>query len=147
MTANDAAFDHVRQEIADEYAKPYEKPWIVGFSGGKDSTLVVHLVIEHLQSLPRSERRRQVHVVANDTLVESPLVIDHIHKVLREIDAAASAFDLPVTTATTRPAPDQTYWVNLIRVGLSVTESDLSLVHGPHEDSADQPVREIIRAP
>jgi len=117
MNVNDAAFDHVRQEIADEYAKPHEKPWIVGFSGGKDSTLVAHLVIEHLQSLPRSERRRPVHVVANDTLVESPLVIDHIHKGLREIDAAASAFDLPVTTATTRPAPGQTYWVNLIGRG------------------------------
>jgi len=38
MTANDAAFDHVRQEIADEYAKPYEKPWIVGFSGASQLT-------------------------------------------------------------------------------------------------------------
>ena len=36
-------FDTIRQEIADEYAQPHAKPWIVGFSGGKDSTLVAHL--------------------------------------------------------------------------------------------------------
>ena len=35
-----SVFDAIRREIADEYAQPHEKPWIVGFSGGKDSTLV-----------------------------------------------------------------------------------------------------------
>ena len=64
-------FDAIRKEIAEEYAQPHEKPWIVGFSGGKDSTLVAHLVVEHLLSIPRSDRIRTVHIVANDTLVES----------------------------------------------------------------------------
>ena len=63
--------DAIRKEIAEEYAQPHERPWIVGFSGGKDSTLVAHLVIEHLLSIPRSDRTRAVHIVANDTLVES----------------------------------------------------------------------------
>ena len=71
-------FDAIRKEIAEEYAQPHDKPWIVGFSGGKDSTLVVHLVVEHLLSIPRSDRTRTVHIVANDTLIESPLVIGHI---------------------------------------------------------------------
>ena len=98
-----SVFDAIRREIADEYAQPHEKPWIVGFSGGKDSTLVAHLVVEHLLSVPRSERVRPVHVVANDTLVESPLVIGHLIEVLeppvgsdsREavLDAARAAWD------------------------------------------------------
>ena len=92
-------------------------PWIVGFSGGKDSTLVAHLVVEHLLSLPRSERTRPVHVVANDTLVESPLVIGHIRVGLKEIIHAATAFELPIVAATTRPDTDQTFWVNLIGRG------------------------------
>ena len=75
-------FDAIRNEIAEEYAQPHESPWIVGFSGGKDSTLVAHLVIEHLLSIPRSDRTRAVHIVANDTLVESPLVIGHIRESL-----------------------------------------------------------------
>jgi DNA sulfur modification protein DndC len=95
----------------------HDHPWIVGFSGGKDSTLVTHLVIEHLISIPRSERRRQVHIVANDTLVESPLVIGHIKRVQAEIERAAVAFDLPVTVAVTTPDADHTFWVNLIGRG------------------------------
>ncbi len=49
------------EEIADEYAQPHSKPWIIGFSGGKDSTLVAHLVVEHLLSIPRSDRVRAAH--------------------------------------------------------------------------------------
>lgn len=111
------SFAQIRTEIADEYAQPHDKPWILGFSGGKDSTLVAHLVIEHLLSLPRSDRRRAVHIVANDTLVESPLVIGHIREGLDEIAAAARAFVLPVVVATTKPDPDHTFWVNLIGRG------------------------------
>ena len=89
-------FDAIRKEIADEYAQPHAKPWIVGFSGGKDSTVVAHLVVEHLLSIPRSYRTRTVHVVANDTLVESPLVIGHIREALAEINDASVAFGLPI---------------------------------------------------
>jgi len=102
-SAETSAFDAIRREIADEYAQPHEKPWIVGFSGGKDNTLVTHLVVEHLLSVPRSERVRPVHIVANDTFVESPLVIGHVKEGLDEIRRASTAFDLPVVVATTKP--------------------------------------------
>ena len=110
-------FDAIRQEITEEYAQPHAKPWIVGFSGGKDSTLVAHLVVEHLLSIPRSDRTRTIHIVANDTLVESPLVIGHVREVLAEIGDAALAFGLPIVVATTTPDMDQTFWVNLIGRG------------------------------
>lgn len=115
--APDNALAHIRREIHEEYAKLHRKPWIVGYSGGKDSTLVAHLVIEHLASLPRSERSRTVHMVANDTLVESPLVMEHVRIGLAEIEKAAQAFDLPVVVATTTPELNQTFWVNLIGRG------------------------------
>lgn len=106
-----------RSAIASEYSADHSMPWIVGFSGGKDSTVVAHLVFEHLLSLPRSARRRRVHIVANDTLVESPLVISHVRTALEEMRMAAEAFDLPVSVATTSPEMDQTFWVNLIGRG------------------------------
>ena len=113
----EAPFDAIRREIADEYGAEHEKPWIVGFSGGKDSTLVTHLVVEHLLKLPRSKRVRPVHIVANDTLVESPLVIGHIKAVQDELRNAAAAFSLPLVVGTTEPDSDHTFWVNLIGRG------------------------------
>ena len=106
-----------RSELLDEYRQSHASPWIIGYSGGKDSTLVVHLVFEMLMALPPSQRLRPVHIVANDTLVESPLVVRHIVESQQEIGDAAEAFGLPITTKITRPAPDQTFWVNLIGRG------------------------------
>lgn len=112
-----APWETIRAEILDEYRQEHDYPWIVGYSGGKDSTLVAHLVIEMLMHLPPSERRRPVHIVANDTLVESPLVVQHIIESSADIADAAMAFGLSVATKITRPAPDQTFWVNLIGRG------------------------------
>ena len=109
--------ESVRAELLDEYRQRHSAPWIVGYSGGKDSTLVAHLVFEMLMELPPSQRVRPVHVVANDTLVESPLVARHMAESLREIGEAAVAFGLPVVTKITRPAPNQSFWVNLIGRG------------------------------
>ena len=109
--------ESVRKEFLDEYRQSHSAPWIIGYSGGKDSTLVAHLAFEMLMELPPSERVRPVHVVGNDTLVESPLVVRHLAESLREIGEAAAAFGLPVMTKITRPAFDQSFWVNLIGRG------------------------------
>ena len=106
-----------RAEMRDEYFSDVPYPWIVGFSGGKDSTLVAHLVFELLMDMPPSKRRRTVHIVANDTLVESPLVIGHIKAVQAQMREAAEAFNLPVKVVTTQPTDDDTFWVNLIGRG------------------------------
>ncbi|GIX11300.1 MAG: hypothetical protein KatS3mg116_3010 [Elioraea sp.] len=58
-----------------------------------------------------------MHIVSNDTLVESPLVMAHIAAVQAEMRSAADAWRLPVTIVTTRPDPDATFWVNLIGRG------------------------------
>lgn len=107
----------IRDEVRDEYLQAHEHPWIVGFSGGKDSTLVAHLVIELLMSLAPTLRKRRVHVVANDTLVESPLVVAHIKKIQDLIREAAEAFSLPIDVVITTPEEDHTFWVNLVGRG------------------------------
>jgi len=107
----------IREEIRSEYFADLPHPWIVGFSGGKDSTLVAHLVFEMLLNISPSQRRRTIHIVANDTLVESPLVIGHIKTVQVQMREAAEAFNLPVKVVTTQPTLDSTFWVNLIGRG------------------------------
>lgn len=107
----------VREAMRAEYRKKHSIPWIVAYSGGKDSTLLLHLAWEVMLSLPPRERRREIHVVGNDTLVESPLVIGHLKKSLSVIREAAHKADLPMTTRITKPCIDQTFWVNVIGRG------------------------------
>jgi DNA sulfur modification protein DndC len=113
----DGKIEAILAELRAEYRDEHEYPWIVGYSGGKDSTLVTHLVFWMLQALPPRQRRRPVHVVANDTLVESPLVVAHIEKSMEQISTAADAFGLPVTVSITQPELNHTFWVNLIGRG------------------------------
>ena len=111
------ALEQVRTTIAVEYQKGHSDPWIVAYSGGKDSTLLLQLVWEVIANLPVEQRRRQVHVIANDTLVESPIIIKHLKNSLSEIQEAASRQGLPLTTHISEPCADQTFWVNVIGRG------------------------------
>ncbi|MDD4964104.1 MAG: DNA phosphorothioation system sulfurtransferase DndC [Gallionella sp.] len=111
-------FARVVAEIRAEYLSSDQSfPWIIGFSGGKDSTLVAHAVFTALLDISPSRLTRPVHLIANDTLVESPLVVAHLHQSLAEIRHAAETLDLPITVATTNPNPDNTFWVLLIGKG------------------------------
>jgi DNA sulfur modification protein DndC len=106
------------QHVKDEYLSTAQSyPWIVGFSGGKDSTVVAHAVFEALQAIPPSQRTRPVHIVSNDTMVESPLVMAHLDEVSSQIQAAVNSLSLPLTVARTRPDLDKTFWVLLIGKG------------------------------
>ena len=110
-------YEGVRRAITLEYRKRHSDPWIVAYSGGKDSTLLLQLVWETLLAIPAEERRRQVYVMANDTLVESPVVIRHLKKSMKAIAEAASDADLPIATRISQPYIDQTFWVNVIGRG------------------------------
>lgn len=111
------------ESLRDEYLAEHHHPWIVGYSGGKDSTLLLQFVVEVLLALPRSARTRPVHVVSNDTLVESPLIADYVDRMLGRLDSATESLQLPVTVAKTTPTGDQTFWVNLIGRGYPAPNS------------------------
>jgi DNA sulfur modification protein DndC len=104
-------------DIREEYLAAHNDPWIIGFSGGKDSTLVAQLVFEMLLDLAPSDRIRPVHVLCNDTLVESPVLMAYIDRMLDRLRLAAENLHLPITVVKTKPDPDQTFWVNLIGRG------------------------------
>ena len=112
-----ARLDAVREVMRAEYNKKHADPWIVAYSGGKDSTLLLQLTWEIVLSLAPEQRRRKIYVVANDTMVESPLVISHLKQSLAVIRESARRDDLPITTTITKPYIDQTFWVNVIGRG------------------------------
>jgi DNA sulfur modification protein DndC len=107
-----------QRDLKEEYLDPsHEHPWIVGYSGGKDSTLVLQLVFEMLMGLAPGDRRRPVHVLTNDTLVESPILTRYVDQMLDRLRRGAENLDLPIVVVKTMPDPDQTFWVNLIGRG------------------------------
>ena len=112
-----AKLSSIRETLHTEYDKRHRRPWIVAYSGGKDSSLLLHLIFETMLALPAEKRTRPVHIVANDTLVESPPVIEHLHDSVGKIRKAAAKLSLPIRTVITRPCVDQTFWVNVIGRG------------------------------
>lgn len=114
------------QRVKDEYLSSAQNyPWIVGFSGGKDSTVVAHAVFEALHAIPPSKRTRPVHIVSNDTLVESPLVMAHLDEVTALIRDAAEGLGLPIVVARTRPELEKTFWSLLIGKGYPSPNSQM----------------------
>ena len=107
----------VRASLLTEYKKSHCDPWIVAYSGGKDSTLLLQLVFEAVLAVAPKQRRRQVHIVANDTQVESPLVADHLTQSIAQIREAIGENELPMTAKITKPCIDDTFWVNVIGRG------------------------------
>lgn len=111
-------FDIICQQMLDEYLDSSQNfPWIVTFSGGKDSTLVAHLVFDILLELPPNLRTRQIYFVSNDTLVESPLVVSHMKKTLAQILKSAKILKLPIDGEITTPKVSETFWSLLIGKG------------------------------
>jgi DNA sulfur modification protein DndC len=107
-------------EIYDEIARVYlanNLPWVIGFSGGKDSTAALQLVWYALLRLPPEKRTKHIYVVSSDTLVEAPAIVERIDTNRHRINQAARQAKLPMTAHKVTPDLDDSFWVNLIGRG------------------------------
>ncbi|RDV23908.1 DNA phosphorothioation system sulfurtransferase DndC [Alteromonas aestuariivivens] len=93
------------------------RPWVIGYSGGKDSSAVMVLVYLALLGLKPEERHKHVFVVASDTLVETPIVVNHVSRSLEAIQKGATRDKLPITSHKVVPKTNQTFWANLLGKG------------------------------
>lgn len=92
-------------------------PWVVGYSGGKDSTVTLMLVWLALRDLEPEKRQKPVHVISTDTLVENPVVSAWVEYSLEKVSEAAKEQGMPIEAHQLLPALDDTFWVNLIGRG------------------------------
>lgn len=111
------ALDEVYEEIQEVYLED-DRPWIVGYSGGKDSTTALQLIWMALTALS-SERdlHKPVYVIASDTLVETPVIVDYIDTTLARINRAANEQGLPFEASKVSPTLEESFWVNMIGRG------------------------------
>jgi DNA sulfur modification protein DndC len=118
-------FDEIRDEMKEVYLKD-QKPIIVAFSGGKDSSLVLTLLWQMLEELPLEQRTKTVHVIVADTGVETPAMTDYIHRTVTKIQRYAergtktSNGPLPIKTHLVRPQLKNSFWYKVLGKGTLV---------------------------
>jgi len=106
----------IKEHIKKVYLS-YNRPFVVGFSGGKDSSVTLQLIWEVVDELPREELKKDIHVISTDTLVETPYIIDYVANTLKKIDETARIKDLPIYAHKLTPLYKNSFWVNLIGKG------------------------------
>ncbi|MET3019349.1 DNA phosphorothioation system sulfurtransferase DndC [Flavobacterium hydatis] len=111
--------NHLENEIIDQFLfDDSKRPWIIGFSGGKDSTMLLQVVWRSLLKIdPFLRQTRRIYVVCNDTLVENPRIVKFINSTLAKIQEAAIQYELPITVHQTTPQLEESFWVKLIGLG------------------------------
>ena len=93
------------------------RPWVIGYSGGKDSTTALQLVWQAIERMDPNDRKYPIYVIASDTQVETPMIVDYITKNIRLINEAARDKGLPFEATTVKPDLAGSFWVNLIGKG------------------------------
>lgn len=114
----------VYEEIIQEMSLVYQndkRPWMIGFSGGKDSTLLCCLVIEMLSRLPKEKINKTVYIVSSDTLVENPIVRDYMHKMSKMIGEFGEK--LNIKSEIIYPKIEETFWCKVIGLGYPTPEA------------------------
>jgi DNA sulfur modification protein DndC len=108
------------RDISDTLSQLYledDRPWLVGFSGGKDSTMLASLIFDAALSIPAAQRKKPVSVLCTDTRVEIPAIVELVEGTLARMNKFSQQNDLGIEVNLLKPLPEQSFWVNVIGRG------------------------------
>jgi DNA sulfur modification protein DndC len=108
--------DERHEEIRAVYLED-QRPWVIGYSGGKDSSTALQLIWYALSDLPREKLTKPLHIISSDTLVETPQIVNYIEASLVKMNDAAQQQGLPFSAHKVQPIIEDSFWVNLIGKG------------------------------
>lgn len=114
----------VYEDIIEEMAMVYQhdkRPWMIGFSGGKDSTLLCCLVMEMIKRLPKEKRNKTAYIVSSDTMVENPIVKNYMHKMSAMINNVGK--ELNIKADIIYPKVEDSFWSKVIGLGYPTPEA------------------------
>lgn len=97
-----------------------QRPWMIGFSGGKDSTMLCMLVFEMLKTLQPEEITKKIYITSSDTMVENPVVRRYMHRMSEMIGKEGEKYK--VCTNIVKPPSDRTFWTYIIGLGYPTPE-------------------------
>ena len=114
-------FEDIINEIMVVY-KHDNRPWLIGYSGGKDSTLLVTVVFEAVKRLKPEERTKRIYVVTSDTMVENPIVGRYMHSSSQAINECSKKTSLNIESCFIYPEVEKTFWSLVIGLGYPTPE-------------------------
>jgi DNA sulfur modification protein DndC len=109
-------FSAIRDGLQQLYLED-PRPWLVGFSGGKDSSMVASLIFDVVLSLEPEQRTKEIAVLCTDTRVEILAIVEMVETTLAKMKKFSSANKLGIEVHLLRPPAEQSFWVNVIGRG------------------------------
>jgi len=110
------AYRNIRDLLSQLYLED-ERPWLVGFSGGKDSTMLASLIFDVVLSTPSAQRKKPVSILCTDTRVEIPAIVEIVEGTLARMQKFSQQNGLNIEVNFLKPPPEQSFWVNIIGRG------------------------------
>jgi DNA sulfur modification protein DndC len=114
MTAS--VYQDIKNNLLELYLED-TRPWLVGFSGGKDSSMLASLVFDAILSVPAEKQKKPVVILCTDTRVEIPAIVEMIESTLARMHKFSQQNGLNVEVKLLKPPPEQSFWVNIIGRG------------------------------
>ncbi|PSB02515.1 DNA phosphorothioation system sulfurtransferase DndC [Merismopedia glauca] len=122
-------------------------PWIIGVSWGKDSSTVLQLIWNAIAALPSEKRKKTIHVITTDTLVENPIVSAWVRQSLEQLKTVAKDRSIPIEAHLLQPATQDSFWVNLIGKGYPAPRNQFRWCTSRLKiNPANHFIREMVRA-
>ncbi len=115
----------VFEDIIEEMTYVYRhdnRPWLIGYSGGKDSSMLVSLVVEMVMRLPENQRTKKIFIVTSDTGVENPIVKNYMHSSSAKINEFSEKFNANIKADIIYPDIAQSFWSLVIGLGYPTPE-------------------------
>ncbi len=109
-------YENLYQKIQSVYLSD-NRPWVIGYSGGKDSTATLQLVWSSLKRLPIEKLTKKIYIISSDTFVETPIIAAYIDLMHDLINDSAQKQNLPFEAFKVTPKIEDTFWVNMIGRG------------------------------
>lgn len=108
--------DEIYKEIQSVYLSD-TRPWVIGYSGGKDSTLTAMVVFEAISQLAPHQINKEIHIVSSDTMVENPLILNYLQKNIEMMNEFSQRSNLKIYSKLVKPKTEDTFWSLLLGKG------------------------------
>ncbi|WP_127018619.1 phosphoadenosine phosphosulfate reductase family protein [Flagellimonas beolgyonensis] len=100
--------------IKKEYLKD-DCPWFLGYSGGKDSSALLKLVIIALNEL--NSYHKEITVIYCDTGVENPIITEYVYETIEGLKSECFNLGLPIRYEIAVPKLEDRFFVKVIGRG------------------------------